>query len=84
MHEAKALATGYFRDRHSVLAVAEGIGECIALASMPQDQRPKPISTGVAGSRQTSLMPRWRPCANGPASPISSRPPVCSAGEPSF
>ena len=47
MHEAKALASGYFRDRHSVLAVAEGISECIALASMPLDQRPKPISTGI-------------------------------------
>lgn len=47
VHEAKALATGYFRHRHSVLAVAEGIGECIALASMPLGQRPKPISTGI-------------------------------------
>jgi replicative DNA helicase len=27
--------------------MADGIGECIALASMPLDQRPKPISTGI-------------------------------------
>jgi hypothetical protein len=47
VHEAKALATGNYRDRHSVLSVAEGIGECIALASIPLDQRPKPISTGI-------------------------------------
>lgn len=47
VNEATSLTTGYFRDRHSVLSMAEGIGECIALASMPLDQRPKPISTGI-------------------------------------
>jgi hypothetical protein len=47
VHEAKALTAGYLRDRHSVLSVAEGIGECITLASMPLDQRPKPISAGI-------------------------------------
>ncbi len=44
---ATALTTGYCRDRRSVLSVADGIGECLALASMPLDQRPKPISTGI-------------------------------------
>ena len=47
VNEATALTTGYFRDRRSVLSVADGIGECLALASMPLDQRPKPISTGI-------------------------------------
>ena len=47
VNEATSLTTGYFRDRYSVLSMAEGIGECIALASMPLDQRPKPISTGI-------------------------------------
>ena len=27
VREAKALTSGYFRNRHSVLSVAEGIGE---------------------------------------------------------
>ena len=47
VNEATSLTTGYFRDRPSVLSMAEGISECIALASMPLDQRPKPISTGI-------------------------------------
>lgn len=47
VNEAKALTTGHFRDRCSVLTIADGISECLALASMPLDQRPKPISTGI-------------------------------------
>jgi hypothetical protein len=47
VNEATSLTTGYFRDGRSVLSMADGIGECIALASMPLDQRPKPISTGI-------------------------------------
>jgi hypothetical protein len=47
VNEARALTTGYFRDRSSVLSIADGIGECLALASMPLDQRPKPVSTGI-------------------------------------
>ena len=47
VNEATALTTGYFRDGRSVLSIADGISECLALASMPLDQRPKPISTGI-------------------------------------
>jgi hypothetical protein len=47
VNESMALTTGYFRDRRSVLSIADGINECLALASMPLEQRPKPISTGI-------------------------------------
>ncbi|MBM5818341.1 MAG: helicase DnaB, partial [Cyanobacteria bacterium K_Offshore_surface_m2_239] len=47
LNEARALTTGYFRDTRSVLSMREGMAECIALASMPLDQRPKPVSTGI-------------------------------------
>ena len=47
MNEARALTTGYFRETHPVLSARDGISECLALASLPLDQRPKPISTGI-------------------------------------
>ncbi|MFN6356052.1 MAG: DnaB-like helicase C-terminal domain-containing protein [Cyanobacteriota bacterium] len=47
LNEARALTTGYFRETVPVLSARDGISECVALASMPLDQRPKPISTGI-------------------------------------
>jgi hypothetical protein len=47
VNEARALTTGYFRETNPVLSARDGISECVALASMPLDQRPKPISTGI-------------------------------------
>jgi hypothetical protein len=47
LNEARALTTGYFRETNPVLSARDGISECVALASMPLDQRPKPISTGI-------------------------------------
>jgi hypothetical protein len=47
LNEARALTTGYYRDTRTVLRPRDGAAECIALAALPLDQRPKPISTGI-------------------------------------
>ena len=47
LNEATALTTGYFRDTRSVLTPADAVREALALATLPLDQRPKPISTGI-------------------------------------
>ena len=47
LNAAQAIASGRFRQAHTVLSARHTAIECIRLAALPQDQRPKPISTGI-------------------------------------
>jgi hypothetical protein len=47
LNEAQAIACGRLRQSQPVLSARQTAHLCVALASMPLDQRPKPISTGI-------------------------------------
>ena len=47
LNEATAITAGRFRQSIAVCSASDAASESIALASLPQEQRPKPISTGI-------------------------------------
>ena len=47
LNAAQSIASGRFRQPHSVLSARHTALDCIALAALPLDQRPKPVSTGI-------------------------------------
>ena len=47
LNEATAITAGRFRQSIQIYTSSDAASECIALASLPADQRPKPISTGI-------------------------------------
>ena len=47
MNEATAITAGRHRQSFQVCTASDAGRECLALASLPADQRPKPISTGI-------------------------------------
>ena len=47
LHAAQSIASGRLRTSQPVLSARQTAHQCIALASVPLDQRPKPISTGI-------------------------------------
>jgi len=47
LNEATSITAGRFRKSMQTCSAADAARECIALASLPADQRPKPISTGI-------------------------------------
>ena len=47
LNEATAITAGRFRQGMQVCSEKDAARECVALASLPADQRPKPISTGI-------------------------------------
>jgi replicative DNA helicase len=47
LNDATSITAGRYRQNKEVCAVADSTRECVALASLPADQRPKPISTGI-------------------------------------
>lgn len=47
LNEATAITAGRFRQSIQIYTSNDAASECIALASLPADQRPKPISTGI-------------------------------------
>ena len=47
LNEATAITAGRFRKSIQICRAADAARECIALASLPAEQRPKPISTGI-------------------------------------
>jgi replicative DNA helicase len=47
LQAAQSIATGRLRNSQPVLSARQTAHQCIALASVPLDQRPKPISTGI-------------------------------------
>lgn len=47
LNEATAITAGRFRQSIQICSAADAARECIALASLPAEQRPRPISTGI-------------------------------------
>ena len=47
LNEATAITAGRHRQSFQVCTASDAGRECLALASLPADQRPKPISTGI-------------------------------------
>ena len=47
LNDATSITAGRYRQSKEVCVVADSTRECVALASLPADQRPKPISTGI-------------------------------------
>ncbi len=47
LNEATAITAGRFRNQMEICSAADAATECIALASLPEEQRPQPISTGI-------------------------------------
>ena len=47
LNEATAITAGRFRQHIQICTYSDAASECVALASLPADQRPKPISTGI-------------------------------------
>ena len=47
LNEAQALANGRLRQSQPVLSARSTAHQCIALAALPLEERPKPISTGI-------------------------------------
>ncbi|MFM2172269.1 MAG: Cyanophage [Cyanobacteriota bacterium] len=47
LNEATAITAGRHRRSFQVCTASDAGRECLALASLPADQRPKPISTGI-------------------------------------
>jgi replicative DNA helicase len=47
LNEATAITAGRFRQSMQICSAADAAHECLALASLPAEQRPKPISTGI-------------------------------------
>ena len=47
LNEATAITAGRHRHSFQVCTASDAGRECLALASLPADQRPKPISTGI-------------------------------------
>ena len=47
LNEAQALANGRLRQSQPVLTARSTAHQCIALAALPLEERPKPISTGI-------------------------------------
>ena len=47
LNEATAITAGRFRQSTQICSASDAGRECLALASLPADQRPKPISTGI-------------------------------------
>jgi hypothetical protein len=47
LNEATAITAGRFRQSIQICTSSDAASECIALASLPADQRPQPISTGI-------------------------------------
>lgn len=47
LNEATAITAGRFRQNLQICGATDAARECIALASLPAEQRPRPISTGI-------------------------------------
>ncbi|MCP9793579.1 DnaB-like helicase C-terminal domain-containing protein [Vulcanococcus limneticus] len=47
LNEATAITAGRFRRNLQLCSAVDAARECIALASLPAEQRPRPISTGI-------------------------------------
>ncbi|WP_094592325.1 DnaB-like helicase C-terminal domain-containing protein [Vulcanococcus limneticus] len=47
LNEATAITAGRFRQNLQICSAADAARECIALASLPAEQRPRPVSTGI-------------------------------------
>lgn len=47
LNEATAITAGRLRQSTTICSTSDAARECIALASLPAEQRPKPISTGI-------------------------------------
>ena len=47
LNEATAITAGRYRQSFQVCRASDAGGECLALASLPADRRPQPISTGI-------------------------------------
>lgn len=47
LNEATAITAGRMRQSLQICSAADAVRECIALASLPAEQRPRPVSTGI-------------------------------------
>ena len=47
LNEATAITAGRFRQSLQLCSASDAARECLALASLPAEQRPRPISTGI-------------------------------------
>ena len=47
LNEATAITAGRFRQNLQICSASDAARECITLASLPAEQRPQPVSTGI-------------------------------------